>query len=371
MQRISCFRTATLALLILAAAVGRAQEPQAAPEPGRGVARIGVVNGEVSVRRGEAGEWVAAVANAPISVNDHLATSGAARAEIQFDAAMFLRLGANSELHLAQLEQKRYQVQIARGTVDCSVLRQTNADIELDTPSVSVRPQERGNYRISVSEDGQTEITVRAGHAEIYTPRGVETLNAGKTMQVRGDPSNPEFQIVAALGVDEWDRWNADRDRQLESAGNNVYNRYVSPDEYGAESLEGNGRWVPTPDYGNVWTPNVAPGWAPYRDGRWAWDDYYGWSWVGYDPGAGRLITTAAGSTTRATADGAGGRVQFTRGITGHRRTWASSGSADRALASASDTAMSDGCRWRRSRSSVRGGAADIMAGTPSTAARS
>ena len=77
---------------------------------------------------------------------------------------MFLRLGANSELHLAQLEQKRYQVQIARGTVDCSVL-QTNADIELDTPSVSVRPQERGNYRISVSEDGQTEITVRAGHA--------------------------------------------------------------------------------------------------------------------------------------------------------------------------------------------------------------
>ena len=103
-------------------------------------------------------------------------------------------------------------------------------------------------------------------------------------MQVRGDPSNPEFQIVAALGVDEWDRWNADRDRQLESAGNNVYNRYVSPDEYGAESLEGNGRWVPTPDYGNVWTPNVAPGWAPYRDGRWAWDDYYGWSWVGYEP---------------------------------------------------------------------------------------
>src|SRR5437868_5983893 len=122
MQRISCFRTATLAVLILAAAVGRAQEPQAAPEPGRGVARIGVVNGEVSVRRGEAGEWVAAVANAPISVNDHLATSGAARAEIQFDAATFLRLGANSELHLAQLEQKRYQVQIARGTVDCSVL---------------------------------------------------------------------------------------------------------------------------------------------------------------------------------------------------------------------------------------------------------
>ena len=103
-------------------------------------------------------------------------------------------------------------------------------------------------------------------------------------MMVRGDPSNPEFQIVAALGLDDWDRWNADRDRRLESAGNNVYNRYVSPDVYGAESLEGYGRWVNTPDYGNVWTPQVAAGWAPYRDGRWVWEDYYGWTWVSYDP---------------------------------------------------------------------------------------
>ena len=51
-----------------------------------------------------------------------------------------------------------------------------------------------------------------------------------------------------------------------------------------AESLEGNGRWVNTPDYGNCLDPPVAAGWAPYRDGRWVWEDYYGWTWVSYDP---------------------------------------------------------------------------------------
>ena len=28
----------------------------------------------------------------------------------------------------------------------------------------------------------------------------------------------------------------------------------------------------------------VEPGWAPYRAGRWVWEDFYGWTWVSYDP---------------------------------------------------------------------------------------
>ena len=36
-------------------------------EQGRGVAMISLINGEVSVRRGDSGEWVAAARNAPRS----------------------------------------------------------------------------------------------------------------------------------------------------------------------------------------------------------------------------------------------------------------------------------------------------------------
>ena len=37
--------------------------------------------------------------------------------------------------------------------------------------------------------------------------------------------------------------------------------------------------------YGHVWVPyHVASDWAPYRDGRWVWEDGYGWTWIGYEP---------------------------------------------------------------------------------------
>ncbi len=249
--------------------------------PGRGVARISVINGDVSVRRGDAGEWIAAAINAPLVVQDRLFCGPLSRAELQFDYANMIRVDENSEVRLSELEYQRYQVQIARGTVMFRVLRDSRSDVELSTPSVSVRPLKRGSYRVTVREDGTSEITVRSGEAEIYTPRGAERLTSGRTMLARGSASDPEFQTLAAIRNDDWDRWNDRRDHDLERARSY---RYVSSDIYGAEDLDGHGEWVDAPGYGSVWAPYVTVGWAPYRYGRWMWVDWYGWSWVSYDP---------------------------------------------------------------------------------------
>ena len=261
----------------------RAQDASAEDSgvPERGVARISVINGEVSVRRGDSGDWVAAAVNAPVMVDDRISSGPGSRAEVQFDSANLIRVGANAEIRLAQLDYGRYNIQVAHGTVTFRVLRDSRAQVEVDTPTVSVRPSQIGAYRIYVQDDGETEITVRAGDVEIYTPRGVETLQAGQTMLARGDPSNPEFRIVPAIAYDEWDRWNAQRDRELQRSASY---RYVPQGVYGAEDLDGYGRWVDVPSYGRVWTPTVGPDWAPYTDGRWVWEDWYGWTWVSYDP---------------------------------------------------------------------------------------
>ncbi len=261
-----------------------AQTEPAQPEedaPGQGVARVSVINGEVSVRRGDSGDLIAAAINAPLVVTDRLLTGPSSRAEVQFDRSNMVRLGADTEVRFTDLEQKRYQLQVAVGTATFRVLRDTNADVEISTPSVSVRPSRRGVYRVTVREDGSSEITVRNGEAEIFTPRGSERLRTGQTMMARGSASDPEYQIVAAIPYDEWDRWSDARDRDLERSRSY---QYVSSDVYGAEDLDGYGRWVNVAGYGNVWSPTVAVGWAPYRYGRWAWVDYYGWTWVSYDP---------------------------------------------------------------------------------------
>jgi hypothetical protein len=282
-------RRAILAIVLTGAAILPAwsqQVPQQQQQddgdaPDHGVARISLVNGDVSVRRGDTGDLTAAAPNGPMLVNDILATGQNSTAEIQFDGANMMRLGNTSEVRIGELEYGRYLVQIASGTTMFRVLRNNNADVEISTPTVSVRPTEQGSYRITVFPDGTTEITVRSGRADIFSPRGSESLTAGRTMQARGTPSDPEYMIVAAIPNDDWDRWNADRDRTLERA---VSTRYVPPDVYGAEDLDSYGQWQNDPSYGNVWVPAVDPGWAPYRVGRWEYVDFYGWTWVSGDP---------------------------------------------------------------------------------------
>jgi hypothetical protein len=202
---------------------------------------------------------------------------------VQFDYANMVRLAANAEVRLSELENGRYIVGVARGTVTFRVLRTSNADVEISTPSVAVRPLRKGVYRVTVREDGSSEITVRSGEAEVFTPRGSERLRAGRTMLARGTASDPEYQVVSAIAWDDWDRWNESRDRDLDRAGS-YYSQYVHSDVYGAEDLYHHGHWVHVPTYGWCWRPRVAIGWAPYRFGRWSWIDWYGWTWISYDP---------------------------------------------------------------------------------------
>jgi hypothetical protein len=272
----------TAGILLSPVAWTQDDSDQGGDESGRGVARVSLMNGDVSVRRGDNGDWVAAAINAPLIVYDHVLTGPTARAEIQFDSAHFLRLSSDTEVRLAEVDSNHFQVELSRGTVTLSVIRDPQAQIEVNTPNVSVSPSGRGMYRISVTDEGESQVTVRSGEAEAATPGGSERVSEGDTMLVRGTAEDAEFQMVAALGYDNWDRWNDDRDRRLESTQSY---RYVNPDVQGADDLDSYGRWVNVPPYGWVWSPNgVDADWAPYRDGRWSWLDWYGWTWVGYEP---------------------------------------------------------------------------------------
>jgi len=251
--------------------------------PDRGVARISFMNGNVSVRRGDSGELVAAILNAPLTIGDRLVTAEGSRTEVQLDYANLVRLGPATEVRFSELREGHYQIQIATGTTTFRVLRDTTAQIEISTPSISVRPLKRGVYRITVRPDGTSEITVRGGDAEVFGPRGSEQIHSGSTMLVRGSSNDPEFQVVGAYPEDEFDRWGASRDQQMERS---TAPNHVSRDVYGTEDLDPYGRWVNDGSYGQVWVPAADPGWAPYRCGRWVYMDYYGWTWVGCEPWA-------------------------------------------------------------------------------------
>jgi hypothetical protein len=275
-----CFALAGAVVL----SAGAFTSARAQADPGdvkRAVARVNLINGDVSVRRGDSGDWVVAVINAPLLSSDDLVTGQNSRAEIEFDASNVLRIGGDAEVKFAQLEYGRYQLDVARGTVTFRVLRPTSVEVEVNTPSISVRPSKLGTYRITVSPAGESEVTARAGSVEVFTPTGSQWVNAGQTLMARGASADPEFQIVNAIPPDDWDRWNDARDG-AELASTSY--QYVPEGVYGAEDLDQSGNWEYVPDYGYCWQPIVAAGWAPYSLGRWVWEDWYGWTWISYDP---------------------------------------------------------------------------------------
>ncbi len=279
-ERIGTGALASAAFASLALSVFLGSAPALADdEPG--VARVSLLNGDIDLERGDSGDTVAAAINAPIVAGDYLSTGDGSRSEVQLDWGNMLRLGSDAQVRFTRLDPNAHSVQLAAGTVELAVLQQTDAHPEVDTPSVGIRPDEHGLYRITVEGDGTTLITVRSGRADLLLAQGTQLLTPGNTMLVQGPSSNPQFQFLSAVAYDDFDRWNDDRDRQLDGT---ISYRYASDDIVGAYDLDGYGRWVDEAGYGNVWVPYAATGWAPYHDGRWVWEPYYGWTWVSYEP---------------------------------------------------------------------------------------
>ena len=256
---------------------------EAAPRsegPAPVVARISFIHGDVSTQRGDSGDWGSTSINAPVVRGDQVATGENARTEVQLDYANILRLAAHSQAKIADLTPRRIQVQVGQGYASYTMLKGSEADVEIDSPNVAVRPLRPGRYRVQVVSDSQTDVIVREGEAEITTPQGSTRVREGEIITIRGT-DQPEYKVSSAPEKDDWDRWNSDRDhivRDSESVGHT--NRYYT----GVNDLDEHGRWIYVPGYGNVWQPYQEATWAPYQTGRWVWEPYYGWTWVSYEP---------------------------------------------------------------------------------------
>jgi hypothetical protein len=248
--------------------------------PAPDVARISLIHGDVSMARGDTGEWSSTTVNAPLVQGDQVATGEGARAEVQLDFANILRLAARSQAKIADLTRTRIQVQVAQGYANYTVVKGNEADVEIDSPNVAVRPLRPGRYRMQVISDSETNVIVRDGEAEITTPQGSTRVQSGEMITVRGT-DQPEYKVSSAPENDDWDRWNKDRDNVIRDAASWGHtNRYYT----GANDLDTYGHWVYVPGYGNVWQPYQEATWAPYQAGRWVWEPYYGWTWVSYEP---------------------------------------------------------------------------------------
>src|ERR1700682_1398121 len=251
-----------------------------------GVARISLIQGDVSTQRGDTGDWAAAALNQPLVGGDRISTGDGSKAEVQLDHSNILRLGNNAQVKIApveraKIERAQIQVQVAQGLAYYTVFEDSEAEVEIDTPNAAIRPTSKeGIYRIEVN-GFETQVIVRAGAADICTPQGSTHIEVGQAATVRGTTDEAGSVLGGGPSNDSWDSWNNDRDGVIRNAQSwNYTNRYY----VGSEDLDAYGHWINVLDYGRVWSPTVAGGWSPYRAGRWVSEPYWGWTWVSREP---------------------------------------------------------------------------------------
>src|ERR1700674_3299374 len=220
-----------------------------------GVARMSLIQGDVSVQRGDAGDWSAAALNQPLVGGDRISTGDGSQAELQLDHSNILRLGNNTQAKIATLgqtwieqtqidrtpiERTQIQVQVGQGLAYYTFFKdsEAKADVEIDTPNAAIRPtSNEGVYRIEV-HGFETQVIVRAGAADISTPQGSTHVEVSQAATIRGTTDEAGIVLGGASSRDGWDSWNNDRDGEIRNAQTRNYtNRYY----VGSEDLDAYG----------------------------------------------------------------------------------------------------------------------------------
>jgi hypothetical protein len=245
-----------------------------------GAMRVNLVQGDVQVKIADTGEWVPASINMPLVEGDELWVPEGSRAALQTTKGDYVRLDDGTALQILRMDLDSYQFHLTEGRVYVLNSAPKRSVLQFDTPDATIRAFGNSAFRIDIP-GGETDVSVFRGSVQAENGDGTTTVRAG-TMLAVGTDGYAELSPVPP--PDDWQRWNAQRDRIVLARGKS-YGYLPNELRVYSSDFEENGRWVNVPEYGYVWTPTVVVtgDWAPYRHGRWVWrgGDYV---WVGYEP---------------------------------------------------------------------------------------
>ena len=267
-------------LLALALPVAQAQT-DVNDEPAT-PARLSVAEGPVSFWQPGDSDWSQAQVNMAVEAGDAIYAGAGATVELQVGPRTFLRLMADTEVSIVRLDAGLVQISLVSGEASLDQ-RSPSPDglTEIDAPNAAFTVDGDGYYRVGFRGDTTRFVVRRNGHATLQLRDGYDrTISAGEQIIVRGS-DELTAEVAAAPPADAWDRWNDARTAYSDQAASE---RYVPADVYGAADLDRYGTWSDAPDYGAVWYPTVAAGWAPYTVGRWYWDPVFEWTWIDAEP---------------------------------------------------------------------------------------
>ena len=281
-----CAATALAGLLtpglppaVLAQPAPQAVAPgQQAENPPERVGWLQQINGGVSFHTTDQDQWSQAVANYPVASGDSLWTEPDASAKVAISDSV-IGMAGGTELDVDTLDANGLQSTLPEGEIYLGLNGLAPSEAwSVQTPRGLVTFSGPGRYDI-VAGDTQspTMVTVLAGSAQVGGSGLSLQVSAGQTATITGVQT---FQ--GSVGPAQTDAFLAAWQQQ------SVSPQIAAPPPVvtqmpGGDDLSAYGSWTQTSDYGDIWYPQVAAGWAPYQEGYWAWVAPWGWTWIDSD----------------------------------------------------------------------------------------
>jgi hypothetical protein len=269
-------RSAATAFILFIAGAASA----AAADPPARVGRLSLIEGDVTFHDTAEREAAPAVLNWPVTGGAAFSTAPGARAEVRIGSTA-IRLDGATALEFVQVDDRSIRLRLEHGAVALRVRNpEVAGELVLETRDARASFAEPGRYRVEAGRTPDTTaVTAFDGSAQVEADGMVIAVRPGRRVEVGLGGLG---RVVEAF-ADGFDAWTLALDRRDDAVREAP--RYVSPETTGYESLDEHGDWRQVPDYGPVWYPRAVPaGWAPYRTGRWAWIEPWGWTWVDEAP---------------------------------------------------------------------------------------
>lgn len=241
--------------------------------------RVASVSGAAWLFDADRNVWNKLMRNQTIAQGDRLRVDPKARVSLRIGSTS-VWLDSGADLEISQMDEGNVLLRLEKGALGLGLrARDVVDDYRVQTREGQLFPADLGIYRIEQLPHG-TRAQALQGRLRFESDRAGAMQRAwlrdGEQAEFWwADGPRVEHQDLLKDGFANWLL------SQAVNEGVMANQDYVSPEMTGAEELDRNGVWQQSPEYGTVWIPSqVAPDWEPYRDGRWQWTAYWGWSWV-------------------------------------------------------------------------------------------
>ena len=259
---------------------GVSDQQQGGDPPAR-VGRLAQLSGTVSFHPQDDQQWSAATLNYPVTQGDAFWTEANARAVIEVSASR-IAMAPGTELDVGNLTNGAFQATAPQGELYLDTRMATSDEsYAVQTPRGLISFAAPGSYGV-VAGDTQnpTTVTVVEGSARIEGPGVSLDVGPNQTASITGTdtfqgevgPARRDAFLTAML--------DSERPPQPQGAAPPAAVAAMP----GGNDLSRYGSWSDSTEYGEVWYPQVAPDWVPYRDGSWAYVAPWGWTWVDSEP---------------------------------------------------------------------------------------